>query len=270
VRVATLNLWGRHGDWSARREVLAAGLRALSPDLVALQEAIVAGGYDQVADVLGAGYEVAHGPGRTADGSGASIASRWPIGRLQTADLHVTPRVDPAAGWIGSVAVAEIHVPEPVGPMLFVHHKPSWQWGHEHERELQAVASARLVEDVLDGRALHVVLAGDFDAPPDAASMRFWRGRQSLDGVSVCYADAWESVHRDDPGHTFTPLNPLVAGGEMPLERGRRIDYVLVRCADHGPTLAIGSCSRIFTEPAAGVWASDHFGVVADLDPPPR
>jgi endonuclease/exonuclease/phosphatase family metal-dependent hydrolase len=114
-----------------------------------------------------------------------------------------------------------------------------------------------------------VVVAGDFDAGPDAASLRFWRGRQSLGGTSVCYRDAWEQFHGDDPGHTFTPDNPLIADGTWPLERGRRIDWILVRCADHGPSLDIAACARIFDAPVGGVWASDHFGVVADLVPPP-
>ena len=56
----------------------------------------------------------------------------------------------------------------------------------------------------------------------------------------------------------------------MPLELGRRIDYIMVRCVEHGPTLAISNCARIFDEPVDGVWASDHFGVVADLAHPAR
>ena len=106
-----------------------------------------------------------------------------------------------------------------------------------------------MVEDLVEGSTPHVVLAGDFDATPDAASMRFWRGRQSLGGMSVCYRDAWHDAHPQEPGHTFTPDNPMVAEGSWPLERGRRIDYVLVRCGDHGPTLEITGCERIFDEP---------------------
>ena len=49
------------------------------------------------------------------------------------------------------------------------------------------------------------------------------------------------------------------------LELGRRIDYVMVRCSDHGPTLDIRDCERIFDESVEGVWGSDHFGVAADL-----
>jgi endonuclease/exonuclease/phosphatase family metal-dependent hydrolase len=125
-----------------------------------------------------------------------------------------------------------------------------------------------LVEGLLGGRKTHVVLAGDLDAAPDASSVRFWRGLQSLDGLSVCYQDDWESARPGEPGHTFAPRNPLVAGGEMPLEPGRRIDYVMVRGGDHGPTLEISSCELAFDEPVGGVWASDHFGVVAGLAVP--
>ena len=60
VRVLTLNLWGQSGDWSARRQILVAGLRALQPDLVAFQETIVTDAYDQVADLLGKNYHIAH------------------------------------------------------------------------------------------------------------------------------------------------------------------------------------------------------------------
>jgi len=49
------------------------------------------------------------------------------------------------------------------------------------------------------------------------------------------------------------------------VELGRRIDHVFVRCTDHGPTLDIHDCERIFDEPVDGVWGSDHFGVVAGL-----
>lgn len=263
VRVLTLNLWGRNGAWDERRAALVEGLREIEPDLVAFQEAIVTEGYDQVADLLGPDFHVVHQMGREGDGTGLSIASRFPVGEVWGAALHVTP-----SEIAGRIAVAEILAPDPLGTLLLVHHNASWQLGFERERELQAVAAARFVEELADGRNAHVVLAGDFNAVPDAASIRFWRGLQSLGGASVCYRDAWESAHPEDPGHTFTPRNPLVTGGEWPLEPGRRIDYVMVRCGDYGPTLDVTSCERVFDEPVEGVWASDHFGVVADLAVP--
>ena len=142
---------------------------------------------------------------------------------------------------------------------------PSWQQDFELEREFQAVAAARLVEKMLDRRPAQVVLAGDLDAEPDSASVRFLAGLQSLGGTSVRYRDAWRAPNRRAWPHVH-PANPLVTTGESgvyALELGRRIDYVFVRCSDHGPTLDIRACDRLFDQPIDRVWASDHFGVTA-------
>jgi endonuclease/exonuclease/phosphatase family metal-dependent hydrolase len=265
LRVVTFNLWGRRGDWDARRAVIGEGLRRLQPDLVAFIEAIVTDGYDQAADVLGPEYHLAHQKEREPDGHGATIASRWPLEDVGEVDLNVTLRTDDFAC---TTLLAEVRAPDPIGRVLFVDHVPNWQLDYERERELQAVTAARAVEDRVSGRDIHVVFAGDFTADPDAASVRFLTGRQSLDGTSVCYRDAWEAANPGDPGETFTPRNPLLADWDWPF---RRLDYVLVRCGEHGgPTLQVRDCRRIFDEPVDGVWASDHFGVVADLTLPDR
>lgn len=259
MRVATLNLWCRHGDWPARRKVLAEGFAELRPDVVALQETIVTDDYDQVTDVLGDGYEMHHSVRTPHDGSGSTIASRWPITKVHERDLGVTSRVDPAEPWIGRVYAAEIDGPV---PLLLVHHKPSYPLTMELERELQAAVTARMVEDLVGAAPRHVVLAGDLDATPDSASIRFWSGKQSLQGMSVCYRDAWEQAHPGEAGYTFTTGNPL-----MEWDWDRRIDYIFVRCDPKGPSLRIDRCERIFADPVGGVWASDHFGLVADLSP---
>jgi endonuclease/exonuclease/phosphatase family metal-dependent hydrolase len=264
LRVATLNLWGVRGEWKERRSVIADGFRELRPDLIAFQEAIVTVEYDQVVDLLGPGFHVAHQQAREPDGQGISIASRWPLDRVHEVDLQVTPRTK---NFACATLIAEIRAPDPIGPLVFANHLPNWQLDLEYERELQTVIAARRLEELRGSDGRHVILAGDMDAVPDAASIRFWTGRQSLDGMSVCYRDAWEAANPGKPGDTFTPSNPLVSDWERPF---RRIDYVLVRCVEGGPTLAVRSCARIFDQPIDGVWASDHFGVVADLAVPKR
>lgn len=238
IRAATQNIWRYHGDWPARRPVLRAGLEV--HDLVALQEAFD----DQPRELIGDDHEIAHH-----DGKGVAIASRWPI--------RAVHELEP------DTIAAEIDAP--AGRVVFVNHCPSYELDREHDRERQAVAAARLVEE-LDPE--HAILAGDLNARPESAGVRFLRGLQSLDGMSVCYRDAWEAAHPGEPGHTFTPENPTMPTGEKGhwlLEPGRRIDYVLVRCSDHGPTLDVRSCERLLDEPVDGTWASDHFGVTAEL-----
>jgi len=265
MRVVTQNLWGIRGDWEARRAVLIEGFRELEPDIVAFIEAIKTEQYDQVVDLLGPEYQVAHQTEREPDGQGASIASRWPLGELHEVDLDVTPRT---ADFACTTLVAEVLAPEPFAPLVFANHVPNWQLDFERERELQTLAAARFLEELVGARNAHVVLAGDFTSDPEAANVRFIAGRQSLDRTSVCYRDAWESVHPREPGETFTPDNPLVADWDWPF---RRLDYVFVRCGEHGgPTLEITACERIFDQPVDGVWASDHFGVYADLELPAR
>jgi endonuclease/exonuclease/phosphatase family metal-dependent hydrolase len=235
IRVATQNIWGYHGDWPARRPALRDGLR--DRDLVALQEAFD----DQAAELLD-GHEIAHRHEK-----GVAIASRWPIAR--TLELE------------SDSLVAEIDAP--LGRLVFANHAASYELTAERDREREAVELARLIED-LDPE--HAILAGDFNATPESASVRFLLGLQSLDGMSVAYRDA------GDVGHTFTPENPMMPvgeGGKWALDPGRRIDYVLVRCNDHGPTLEVRRCERLFDAPVDGVWASDHFGVGAVLALPP-
>ncbi len=126
---------------------------------------------------------------------------------MHEVDLQLTPRT---ADFPATTLIAEIPAPDPIGSVLFVNHLPSWKPELEFERELQTTAAARRIEEILGGRRMHVVLVGDLDAVPEASSIRFLRGLQSLGGVSVCYRDAWESTHPEETGHTFTPANPLV------------------------------------------------------------
>ena len=114
------------------------------------------------------------------------------------------------AGFPCTALVATAGAPDPIGSLLFVNHFPNWQLNFEHERELQAIATARFVEERVGQSNQPVIVAGDFDADPDAASIRCWSGRQSLAEMSVCYRDAWQSVHPEKPGHTFTPYSPVV------------------------------------------------------------
>ena len=274
LRVATLNVWARNGDWPARRGVLARGFAELGADVIALQETIVTDEFDQVRDILGADYHIVHQRKGRADGLGISIASRWPIRGVQEFDLHVTQRT--TAQFPCAMVVTEVDAPDPIGPVIFANHFPNPALDVEYERELQAVMSARALEHLAAEKGRQVIVAGDLDADPASASVRFWTGRQSLDRTSVCYRDVWESTHPDEAGHTFTPENPLVkdqvfrgvrAFADWPF---RRIDYIFVRFGSHcGQALQVRSCRQIFNLPVDGVRASDHFGVTADLVPPP-
>lgn len=253
LRVLTINAQApQYADGPRRRANLRDGLRRLRADVIAFQEV----GADEVARLLDDGWHIAPTSRRTPEGLGATLAARWPIEPLR--------EIDGGGSWYATL-IAEVRAP--MG-LLVAHHKPVWQYGAEGARERHAVAAARAVEDTLGGADRHVILLGDLDATPDAASIRFLTGRQSLEGTSAGYTDAWAAVRPGEPGHTFSPDNPLVRDGDMPCEPGRRIDYVLVRSTAHGPTLRVAGCERVFTDHDRPI--SDHYGVLADLRIPPR
>jgi endonuclease/exonuclease/phosphatase family metal-dependent hydrolase len=196
-------------------------------------------------------------------------AGRWRPGRpfrdLGEVDLRISDRSRDLLPW---QATRFVEVETPVGTTVIAHHKPVWAFPMELEREAQAVLAARTLEEHVGDRNVHAVVLGDFDATPDSASMAFWRGRRPAEGTSVCYQDAWEYVYPDEAGRTFDLENPLVAEGEVATAVSRRIDYVLVRGGLFGPSLRATQCRRVLDGPVDGVWASDHYGVLADLSLP--
>jgi endonuclease/exonuclease/phosphatase family metal-dependent hydrolase len=136
-------------------------------------------------------------------------------------------------------------------------------------RERQAVALTDL--DARHRRPLPTILAGDLNAAPDAASIRYLTGRQSLEGRSVGYQDAW-AVAGDGPGYTWTSDNAEAASVidqivGQPNHR-RRIDYVFIGSPHDHPegVCRVASASIAFDHPSENVWPSDHFGVVVDVD----
>ncbi|MGI5128847.1 endonuclease/exonuclease/phosphatase family protein [Pseudonocardia sp. CA-107938] len=259
----TMNVWGVRGDWPARREVLRATLAELRPDVLTLQETVVRPGLDQVAEILDGVVDpvhVVHGRHREPDGQGISTASRWPLTTVGEIDQQTGPRT---AGFAATTLLTDVATPD--GPVLVVNHFPSWRLDLEHERCVQTARAAREIERLRPDLADPVIVAGDLDADPTADSIRFWTGRCALEGTSVCYRDAWEAARPGEPGTTYTSENPLM-DEDWPFGR---IDYVLVRCGEHGGArLRVRDCRLVLDAPRDGVQASDHYGVLADLGEP--
>jgi endonuclease/exonuclease/phosphatase family metal-dependent hydrolase len=268
VRLLTFNvLTMDSASGRERHDVVRRLLPDLRPDVVALQEITHRPDFDQAVELLAPDFTIVDVPGWTPEHVGECLASRWPLGEVSTLDRPLAGGAE--SGPRAAAVAVEVLMPPPLGPVLVVHHKAAYELPLEHVREEQALATARLVEELVSDRPeLPVVLMGDLNAGPDAASLRFLAGRQSLAGTSVRYEDAWEAIHPDEPGHTFSPRNPLVRAGQMPLERGRRIDHIMTRSGPYGPLLDVADCRLVFDQPVDGIWASDHFGVLAELRRP--
>ena len=133
---------------------------------------------------------------------------------------------------------------------------------HGHVRERQVLVLEAFTREWAAVADLPPVLLGDFNARPDSNEMRFLRGLASLDGRSTYFQDAWEVAGRDGAGHTWDNRNRFAA---FSWEPDRRIDYVLVGAPDARGRGRVESARLVFETPVGDVFASDHFGVVADL-----
>jgi endonuclease/exonuclease/phosphatase family metal-dependent hydrolase len=271
LRVLTLNLWNTRGD-ARRTELINRELRRLEPDLVSLQEVVRDDERDQLSELLdGTGLAGTHQRdtlGRVLPFGerfgGCAVGARRPHEVVETLDLRGAD--SPDVPWATLAAVVDL--PE-VGELLFIAATTAWRPAAEAARERQVLAVADL--DARHRRELPTVLAGDFNAAPDAASMRFLTGRQSLAGRSVHYHDAWE-VAGEGPGFTWEAENPnareeIASIVGQPNHR-RRLDYVLVGGWDAHPRAScrVVSAERVFDAPVDGVWLSDHYGLLVELD----
>lgn len=271
LRVLTLNVWNQEGD-PRRIGLINHELRRLDPDLVALQEVVQTSERDQLDDLLsGTGLHGTHqaqvmptAPPWVERYGGSAVATRWPH--------RVVEVLDPRLADAGDVPWCMVAVVVPLpgeGDLLFIGATTAWRLAAESVRERQVVALTDL--DARHRTALPTVIAGDFNAAPEATSIRYLSGLHSLGGRGVHYHDAW-AVAGDGPGHTWTVDNPNARSVVDQIVRQphhrRRIDYVFVGSWDAHPNAHchIRSARLAFDQPVDEVWASDHYGVVVDLD----
>lgn len=271
LRVVTLNVWNEEGD-ARRINIVNREIRRLSPDLIAFQEVVHGRGHDQLQQLIdGLDFHVTHQaslqtytPPFADRFGGSAVATRWPHKPVELLDLRLAGVTD--VPW-ATVAVA-VALPD-LGEMLFIGATTSWRLAAEAAREQQVVAITDL--DARHRRKLPTVIAGDFNATPEASSIRYLRGLQSLNGRSVHYHDAW-MITGGGPGYSWSADNPNAHVGIDQIVRQpdhhRRIDYVFIGSWDAHPNAycRVEAAALAFNEPVDGIWPSDHFGVVVDLD----
>ncbi|MFT3765559.1 MAG: endonuclease/exonuclease/phosphatase family protein [Minicystis sp.] len=259
LRILTLNIWNRQGPWEQRVKLIRAGIKALDPDLVGLQEVLERGGHSQAHEIAaGLGYEVAFGVAHDLGGGvnfGNAVLSRWPIAASKAIPLP-TGDTDERR----SLVMTEIDAPHGKVPFFVTH--LNWKLHHGVVRERQVVAIAAHVKEEAPIAGLPPVLVGDFNADPEAAEIRFLKGLQSLEGRSTYFADCF-GLAGEGSGFTYDATrNPFAAPTHEP---PRRIDYVFVR----GPDKAVRGkplhARVVMEEVDGGVAATDHYGVYAEV-----
>lgn len=274
IKVMTLNIWGFSEPYQDRMRLIRNWIEQENPDLMAFQEAGYYNGKDQIRELLtGFDYHICHqldDIDKCQYNEGVCIVSRWPISMKTVCSLKLTPK---CSGYPYAALAAQIDAPPPIGKLLFVNSKPSWELDREYERELQAIHVVKMIRELTGHEGFPTILAGDFDAVPNSASIRFFKGQQSLDNCSTHFLDAWEQAGDGSPGHTWTFENKYAAEIIDRVIRqqkhARRIDYIFLASPHDHPDhpVIIRNCHIVLNQPENGVWPSDHFGVCAEVEP---
>lgn len=227
VRILAYNI--HHGggmDSIVDLERIAALIRDVDPDLVALQEidsvATRTGGVDQAAE-LGrlTGLHAMYGRFMPYQGGayGMALLSRWPVEDVENVRL-------PDGAEPRTALSAIVRSPTTARRLRLV-------GIHFYRTAEERMAQARALDEHLAGDTIPTMLAGDFNSTPDSEVMAYL-GR------------SWSIVDKGADRLTFPSYGPV-----------REIDFVLLRPADRFEVVE----SRLLDEPVA----SDHRPVVVEV-----
>lgn len=267
MRVVSWNLWWRHGPWQQRRRPIAETLAQLRPDVCGLQEVWGTDGANLAAELAQrlqmhwCWAPLPLQPHRRDDREpslaiGNAILSRWPI---LSQDRRPLPVTEPEQQRV----VLHARIEAPGGDLPFFTTHLTHRIDASGERVEQVRQVARFVADHSADTAYPPVLTGDLNAEPDSDEVRLLCGTLTAPSVpGLVFLDAWRYAPPGEPGHTWSRRNPYQDGHAV-VEA--RIDYILAGLP-RGGRGRITSAGVAGDTAVDGVFGSDHFAVVADLD----
>jgi endonuclease/exonuclease/phosphatase family metal-dependent hydrolase len=261
VRIVTLNLWGEQPPLARRMQLAVDGLRALSPDVITLQEVReipgqLANQAETLAAALGMQFHFAAATPWGGGDEGLAILSRLP---LVARGAHELPHAVPTERRMLLSATLDT----PAGRLeLFTTHL-NYRLTDGGKREDQIVAIDRIASEVPS--ELPRILTGDFNATPDSDEIRFLRGLHTSGGRRTYWQDAWERRHGRADGFTWARANPYTARLHW-LDRDRRIDYIFVGALKRDGRGLVHDCRVVLDVPGAdGALPSDHYALFAEV-----
>ena len=244
MKILTFNTWQERGPWKERWEVAFKELEHLRPDFACFQELFNAEWALKVRKRLGL-----H----------TLLFPKSPAGLTLYARPH-------ARSW-GMVELAKSRLEEyrrfalwsefkvKGSRLVIVNTHLSWKLEDGASRLKQVEGILDLLKEKAEGA--EAIVTGDLNAPPHSPEIRklTWEGK---------FKDIFRSLNPNEERFTWDNRNAYAGGAEHKMP-DRRIDYILTRNA--GPILGKPSfCDLVFTKPGAkGVWASDHFGILAEF-----
>jgi endonuclease/exonuclease/phosphatase family metal-dependent hydrolase len=242
MRVVTLNLWNTGPEKDARAAQAAQLIAAVRPDLVFLTEVTplsVLG--PRLAQLTGLPYYALGKHSKQSTDMGLAILSRTPLTQVTTVDL---PHAEGTSGYyvLDRLLLSATVLLD--GQPVRVHTAHlNYRPDHGAIRQEQVATILRAL-----GPGGRHIFGGDLNATPETAEVALFR--------QAGFVDAGPSAP------TWAARNPKTHLLDLPLDR--KIDYLLTR------GLRAFDARVIVDQPVGDQWASDHFGLVADVVPAAR
>jgi endonuclease/exonuclease/phosphatase family metal-dependent hydrolase len=266
IRVLSWNLWWRYGPWQQRRGAIAAALAEIAPDVCGVQEVWGNSAENmaaELADQLGMHWcwarnplseywEQRHGAGIAI---GNAVLSRWPI--VEQAEIPL-----PTGDGVERRMALHARIDTPGGALPFFTTHLTYQPGASAARVAQVRSLVPFVAKYGLDHPYPPVVTGDLNAEPASDEIRLLGGVLTEPVVpGLALVDGWRYAAPDDPGFTWDRRNPHLADSAIP---DSRIDYILTGLPHEGRG-RVRSIRLAGNTPIDGVWPSDHFAVVAEL-----
>ena len=245
VKVATLNLFNRMGDWESRMPLVVDQLAALLPDVIGFQEIDLM--IDQGMEISRAvnkrlperpHYRIKHAtsPGQRASIFGIGTLARIECAEHEVLDLMTYERIAQRMVYVvdgQQFALVNTHL----------HHPPE-------DTEERAEQAERILRWLDRHDPLPTVVSGDFNS---------YEGERTVDVMKGRFRSAYEAMHGREPEKTWpTPVNTF---DNAP---AGTLDYIYV-----SPEFEVIEAGLAFDQPSPDnpdLFPSDHLGLYAVLE----
>ena len=245
MKILTLNTWQERGPWRERWELILRGLKACDADVVGLQEVFNMEWAQEVRERSGYPYLAVSG-----EHSGLIFLSKFkPVEQ----ECLVMKTQSPAEDYRRYAFYLRVDVGGEEVAFFDTH--LSWRADENETRMKQTLELETFVNQ--KAGELPATIMGDFNGASNTPPVVYLREIRK-------WIDTFWVKNPGVPGLTWDYRNPY-AEAEREKMAERRIDFIFVR-ERTGPFERIKSSSVVFDRPSdAGVFPSDHFGVMTEF-----
>jgi beta-glucosidase len=246
MKILTLNTWQERGPWRERWNLIFRGLREYDADIIGFQEVFNMDWAREIRERSGYPYLAVSG-----EHSGLIFLSKFkPVEQ----ECLVMKTKSPTEDYQRYAFYLRVDADGEAAAFFNTH--LSWKADENDIRMKQTLELESFVNQKASG--LPSAILGDFNGAPHTPPVVYLREIRK-------WIDTFWVRNPGVSGLTWDYRNPY-AEAEREKMAERRIDYIFIR-ERTGPFEKIKSSRVVFNEPsAAGVWPSDHFGVLTEFN----